>query len=96
MRADLKAQYPATFAMLGGYMNPHTIAEAGGIDGAMREMIADWAPRREEAARELTHLLAENEAEEEVRAIVAAACDLELGEESARGFLARLLSKLSG
>ncbi len=96
VRADLKAQYPATFAMLGGYMNAHTIAEAGGVDGALREMIADWAPRREEAARELTHLLAENEAEEEVRAIVAAACDLEFGEESARAFLARLLSKLSG
>lgn len=96
VRAALKARYPATFAMLGGYMNAHTIAEAGGIDSAAREMIADWAPRREEAARELTRLLAENETEDEVRAIVAAACDLDLGEESVRGWLAWLLSKLSG
>ena len=96
LRAELKARYPATFAMLGGYMNAHTIAEAGGIEAAAREMIADWAPRREEAARELTRLLAENETEDEVRAIVAAACDLDLGQESVRGWLAWLLSKLSG
>lgn len=96
VRAELKAHYPATFAMLGGYMNAHTIAEAGGIEAAAREMVADWAPRREEAARELTRLLAENETEDEVRAIVAAACDLDLGGESVRGWLAWLLSKLSG
>jgi hypothetical protein len=95
VRAALKARYPATFAMLGGYLNAHTIADAGGVDGAAREMIADWAPRREEAARELTLLLAENESEEEVRAIVAAACDLDLGAEGYRAFLAALLSRLS-
>ncbi len=96
VRAELKARYPATFAMLGGYMNAHTIAEAGGVEAAAREMIADWAPRREEAARELTLLLAENATEDEVRAIVASACDLDLGGESVRGWLAWLLSKLSG
>lgn len=95
VRAGLKARYPATFAMLGGYMNAHTIAEAGGVEGAAREMIADWVPRREEAARELTLLLAENETEEEVRAVVAAACDLDLGTEGYRAWLAWLLSKLS-
>ncbi|MFN3958611.1 MAG: hypothetical protein ACK4NP_01715 [Parvularculaceae bacterium] len=95
VRADLKAHYPATFAMLGGYMNAHTIAEAGGVDAALREMISDWAPRREEVARELTRLLAENESEDELRAILAAACDLDLGEESVKAFLARLLSKIS-
>lgn len=95
VRVRLKARYPATFAMLGGYMNAHTIAEAGGAEGAAREMIADWASRREEAARELTLLLAENETEEEVRAVVAAACDLDLGTEGYRAWLAWLLSKLS-
>jgi hypothetical protein len=95
VRADLKGLYPATFAMLGGYMNAHTIADAGGVESAAREMISDWAPRREEAARELTRLLAENETEDEVRAIVAAACDLDLGGESMRGWLAWLLSQLS-
>lgn len=95
VRAGLKARYPATFAMLGGYMNAHTIAEAGGIEGAAREMITDWAPRREEAARELALLLAENETEEEIRAVVAAACDLDLGAESYRAWLAWLLAKLS-
>jgi hypothetical protein len=58
-------------------------------------MIDDWAPRREDAARELTRLLAENESEEEVRAIVAAACDLDLGEGGYRAWVAWLLSKLS-
>jgi hypothetical protein len=95
IRAGLKARYPATFAMLGGYMNAHTIAEAGGVESAAREMIADWAPRREDAARELTLLLAENETEEEVRAVVMAACDLDLGTEGYRAWLAWLLSKLS-
>jgi hypothetical protein len=95
VRAGLKARYPAVFAMLGGYMNAHTIAETGGVESAAREMIADWTPRREEAARELTLLLAENETEEEVRAVVAAACDLDLGTDGYRAWVAWLLSKLS-
>lgn len=95
VRAGLKARYPAIFAMLGGYMNAHTIAEAGSVDSAAREMIADWAPRREEAARELALLLADNETEEEVRAVVAAACDLDIGNDGYRAWLAWLLSKLS-
>ncbi len=95
VRSELKARYPAIFAMLGGYMNAHTIAEAGGVESAAREMLADWGARREEAARELSQLLAENESEEEVRAIVNAACDLDLGNDGYRAWLAWLLSKLS-
>jgi len=95
VRSELRARYPAVFAMLGGYMNAHTIAEAGGVESAVREMLADWLPRREEAARELALLLAENDTEEEARAIVAAACDLDLGTDAYRAWLAGLLSKLS-
>lgn len=95
VRAVLKARYPSVFAMLGGYMNAHTIAEAGSVESAARQMIDDWGPRREEAARELTRLLAENESEEEVRAIIAAACDLDLGDGGYRAWVAWLLSKLS-
>lgn len=95
VRAELKARYPSTISMLGGYMNAHTIAEAGSIESAARQMIDDWAPRREDAARELTRLLAENDSEEEVRAIVAAACDLDLGEGGYRAWIAWLLSRLS-
>ena len=95
VRQELKGRYPAAFAMLGGYLNAHTIAEHGGLEGAVREMIADWAPRREEAMRELTKLLAENESEEEVRAIVAAACDADISQEGARSFLTFLLGRFN-
>jgi hypothetical protein len=81
--------------MLGGYMNAHTIAEAGSVEAAARQMIGDWGPRREDAARELTRLLAENESEEEVRAIVASACDLDLGKGGYRAWVAWLLSRVS-
>ena len=94
-RADLKQRYPATFAMLGGYLNTHTIAEHGGIEGAVREMIADWAARRDEARRELAKLLAENETEAEVRAIVTAACDAEFDREGYRAWLTWLLGRLT-
>lgn len=93
-RADLKARYPIIFAMLGGYLNSHTIAELGGVEPAVREMLADYAPRREEAARELTRLLAENETEAEARAIVAAACDADFDAEGYRSWLVFLLGKL--
>ena len=94
-RAELKGRYPATFAMLGGYLNHHTLSEVGGIEAAVDEMIADWAPRREEAMRELTHLLAENESEEEVRAIVNAACDATFEQEGYRAWLTWLLGRLN-
>lgn len=95
VRAALKARYPTTFAMLGGYLNNHTIAEHGGVEGAVREMLSDWAPRRDEAMRELTRLLAENESEEEVRAIVSAACDADFSVEGYRSFLTFLLGRLN-
>lgn len=94
-RAELKARYPATFAMLGGYLNRHTIAEHGGVEGAVKEMIADWAPRRDETMRELTKLLAENESEDEVRAIVTAASDAEFDQEGYRAFLTWLLGRFN-
>jgi hypothetical protein len=95
VRAELKTRYPATFAMLGGYLNNHTIAEHGGLEGAVKEMIADWAPRREEAMRELTKLLAENETEAEIRAIVASACDAEFDAEGYRAWLTWLLGRFT-
>ncbi len=94
-RAELKSRYPATFAMLGGYLNSHTIAEHGGLEGAVKEMLADWRPRREEAMRELTRLLAENETEEEVRAIIAAASDADLTPEGYRAWLTWLLGRFN-
>ena len=95
VRAELKARYPATFAMLGGYLNSHTIGEHGGVEGAVNEMIADWAPRRDEAMREITRLLAENESEEEVRAIISAACDADFSHEGWRAWLTWLLGRLN-
>jgi len=95
VRAELKGRYPATFSMLGGYLNNHTIAEHGGLEGAVREMIADWTPRRDEAMREITKLLAENETEEEVRAIVTAACDADFNQEGYRSWLTWLLGRLN-
>ncbi len=96
VRAELKRRYPATFAMLGGYLNSHTMAEHGGVEGAVKEMIADWTPRRDEAMRELTRLLAENATEEEVRAIVNAACDADFSQEGYRVWLTWLLGRLNG
>lgn len=95
VRAELKGRYPATFAMLGGYLNSHTIGEHGGLEGAVREMLADWAPRREEAMREITKLLAENETEEEVRAIVTAASDADFSQEGYRAWLTWLLGRFN-
>ncbi len=95
VRSELKGRYPAVFAMLGGYLNGHSIANAGGLESAVREMIADWTPRREEAMRELTKLLAENETEEEVRAIVTAACDADFDREGYRAWLTWLLGRLN-
>lgn len=94
-RAELKGRYPATFAMLGGYLNSHTLAEHGGLEGAVGEMLADWAPRRDEAMRELTKILAENETEDEVRAIVSAACDADFSQEGYRAWLTWLLGRFN-
>ena len=94
-RAALKARYPSVFAMLGGYLNEHTIRENGGVEGAVRRMIEDWTGRREEVSLELTRLLAENESEEETRAIVLAACDADFEVEGYRKWLTWLLGRFN-
>ncbi len=94
-RAALKGRYPAVFAMLAGYLNAHTLNETGGIEAAVREMIADWTPRREEVSRELTRLLAELDTEEEARAFVVSACEATFEEEGYRAWLAWLLSRFN-
>ncbi len=94
-RAQLKAAYPSVFAMLGGYLNSHTINETGSLEGAVKEMIADWKSRSDEISRELTKLLADNDTEEECRAIVLAACDAEFEEEGYRPWLTWLLGQFN-
>ncbi|MEM8770876.1 MAG: hypothetical protein AAGD92_04405 [Pseudomonadota bacterium] len=95
VRAALKAHYPATFSMLGGYLNSHTINDAGSVEGAVRDMIADWKGRSDEVSSELTKLLAENETEEECRAVVVAACDASFDEEGYRAWLTWLLGQFN-
>ncbi len=94
-RAELKGRYPAVFAMLGGYLNSHTIGDLGSLEAAVKDMVKDWAPRRDEVARELTRLLADNETEEEVRAIILAACDAEFEQEGYRAWLTWLLGQFN-
>lgn len=94
-RADLKSRYPSVFAMLGGYLNSHTIGETGSLEAAVKEMIADWRARNEEISRELTKLLAENETEDECRAVVLAACDATFEDEGYRAWLTWLLGQFN-
>ncbi len=94
-RAELKSRYPAVFAMLGGYLNSHTIGETGSLEAAVTEMIADWKARSDEISRELTKLLANNDTEEECRAIVLAACDATFEEEGYRAWLTWLLGRFN-
>jgi hypothetical protein len=94
-QADLKARYPILFSMLGGYLNAHSINEAGGIEAAARSMVADWARRREEAKAEIVKVLAENPSEEEVRAIILAAADADFETEGYRNWLIWLLGRFN-
>jgi len=94
-RSTLKASYPSIFAMLGGYLNDHTMSELGSIEAAVKEMIADWTPRRDVISRELTKLLADNESEEELRAVIVAACDGRFDEEGYRKWLTWLLGRFN-
>ncbi|NWG70689.1 MAG: hypothetical protein HXY23_03645 [Parvularculaceae bacterium] len=94
-QADLKARYPVVFAMLGGYLNAHSISEAGGLESAVKQMVADWTPRREEVKTELVRLLAENASEEEVRAIVLSCADATFEEEGYRNWLIWLLGRFN-
>lgn len=95
VRQELKAAYPAVFSMLGGYLNAHAIEEAGGIEASVAQMIEDWQSRGAEVSRELTRMLAENEQEAEVRAIVLAACDADFEQEGYRKWLTWLLGKFN-
>ncbi|MEL6369507.1 MAG: hypothetical protein AAFY84_16845 [Pseudomonadota bacterium] len=95
VQAELKKAYPAVFAMLGGYLNSHSINSAGGLEAAVQEMITDWTPRKDEINRELTKLLADNVTEEEARAVVMAACDAEFDQEGYRAWLTWLFGKFA-
>ncbi len=95
VRADLRARYPVLFSMLGGYLNDHTMREAGSIEAAVEEMIDDWSPRREEAAKEIVRVLSENPDEDELRAIVLAASDADFEEEGYRAWLTWLLARFN-
>ena len=94
-RTTLKSEYPALFAMLGGYLNAHTIADHGGIEGAVKEMLEDWRPRREEVAHDLAKLLADADTEEAARAVVLAACDADFDREGYKAWLSWLLSQIN-
>jgi len=94
-RLALKARYPAVFAMLGGYLNAHTLGETGSLEAAVKEMIAGWTPRREEVSGELVRLLAENDSEDEARAIIVAACDATFEQEGYRAWLTWLLGQFN-
>lgn len=94
-RAELKSRYPAVFSMFGGYLNSHTIGETGSLEAAVKEMIADWKPRADEISHELARLLAENDTEEECRAIVLAACDASFDDEGYRAWLTWLMGQFN-
>jgi len=95
VRADLRTRYPILFGMLGGYLNEHTMREAGSIEAAVQEMIDDWASRRDEVTKELSKVLYENPDEEEVRAIILASCDATFEDEGYRTWLSWLLRKFN-
>lgn len=94
-QADLKARYPLLFGMLGGYLNMHSIAEAGGLESAVARMIADWSARRDEVKAELVRVLAENPEEADVRAVVISSCDAAFDDEGYRDWLIWLLGRFS-
>lgn len=94
-RAELRGRYPSVFAMLGGYLNSHSLSQAGSLEGAVAEMIADWKSKSDDVSRELTKILAENETEEECRAIVLAACDADLEREGYRAWMTWLLGQFN-
>lgn len=94
-QADLKARYPVLFAMFGGHLNSAAIAETGGLESAVRAMVADWSPRRDEVKDELVRVLAENPSEEEVRAVILSCGDATFEEEGYRSWLIWLLGKFN-
>lgn len=91
----LKSRYPTVFGMLSGYLNAHSIETSGGIEAAVKQMIGDWSARRDQAKEELVRLLAENDSEEEARAIVLSACDATFEQEGYRNWLIWLLGRFN-
>ena len=94
-QADLKARYPVLFAMFGGHLNAAAISETGSLESAVRAMVADWTPRREDVKEELVRVLAENPSEEEVRAVLLSCGDATFEEEGYRSWLIWLLGKFN-
>lgn len=94
-QAELKARYPAVFGMFSGYLNAHSIEAAGGIENAVRQMVADHSSRAEQIKGELVRLLAENASEEETRAVVLSACDATFEQEGYRNWLIWLLGRFN-
>lgn len=92
---ELKSRYPAVFGMLSGYLNAHSIEAAGGLESAVRQMVTDHAARGEQIKGELVRLLAENDSEEEVRAVVLSACDATFEQEGYRNWLIWLLGRFN-
>ena len=95
VRESLRAQYPLLFSMLGGYLNAHSISEAGSLEAAVSEMISEWSQRRDGISNELVRLLDDNPDEGACRAIVIAACEASFDQEGYRSWLAWLLGQFS-
>ncbi len=91
----LRSRYPAVFGMLSGYLNAHSIEAAGGLENAVRQMLADHGSRGEQIKGELVRLLAENESEEETRAVILSACDATFEQEGYRNWLIWLLGRFN-
>jgi hypothetical protein len=81
--------------MLGGYLNAHSIAEAGGLEAAVDRMVADWSGRRKEVEAELVRVLAENPEEQDVRAILLSCCDAPFDGEGCRDWVIWLLGRFN-
>ncbi|MEM6538673.1 MAG: hypothetical protein AAF668_13210 [Pseudomonadota bacterium] len=93
--AEIKAAYPVLTSMFGGYLNGQAIADAGGIEGAVKTMINEWTGRRSEITTELTRVLSENETEAAARAIVVSLCDADFDDEGYRKWLIWLLGQFN-
>ena len=84
---QLRTRYPVLARMLSGYLHAEGIQAAGGLESAVKEMILDWQGEREAVVTEIARVLAENENEDSVRAIILACCDLDLTKEGYRNWL---------
>lgn len=94
-RSELKKEYPAALAMIGGYLNSHTVIDAGSSDAATATMIKEWSDRSDEVRRDLAKILADYESDDEVEAVIVAVCDLELERGNYRAWLTWLLAQFT-